>query len=72
MLTVQMGTILGDILLKEGLISSKNEFRRLVLEGGVRIFDTGEVVKDAQVKITKPVQIKVGKRRFVNIKILNN
>lgn len=56
-------------LLKEtGLVPSKMEARRLIEQGGVRI--NSEKVSDERlvVKLTPPVLIQCGKRKFVRVK----
>ncbi len=57
-----------DLLFKTGLVSSKSEAKRLILQKGVRL---NGVLKDnwkEVVLVKKGIIIKVGKRRFVKIK----
>lgn len=67
--SVANGVVLVDILMANGLVISKGEFRRLISEGAITNMDTGE-------KITNPVEVvssgtyKIGKRRFIKIKVL--
>lgn len=58
-----------DLLMKTNLISSKNEAKRLVEQGGIKINE--EVINDwkQKVDIKKNVIIQVGKKKFVKIKI---
>lgn len=60
------GVTVLDIMLEAGLVSSKNEGRRLLQQNGVR-FD-GELIDDGQSQITKPGILQVGKRKFVRLK----
>ncbi len=55
-----------ELIFKAGLVSTKNEARRLLAQGGVEI--NGEKIKENQ-KITsdKELIIKVGKRKFCKI-----
>ena len=62
------GESLSSVLLKEGVVSSVGEFKRLVIEGAVNIHE-GEEIKDFNYAIIEPIVVKVGKRRFISIKI---
>ena len=55
---------LSAVLLGSGLVSSKNEFRRLLSQGSIRI--NGEKVFE-DVEVGPGVIIRVGKRRFVRV-----
>ena len=65
--TMPSGQLLADILLAEGLIASKTEWRRLVNEGAVSI--GSEKVNDEKFKIEKSSVVRVGKHRFLKIVI---
>lgn len=56
--------LLVDVLLKSELVESKNEFRRLVRQGGVSV--DGQKVVDEAIKI-RPGVIKIGKRKFLKV-----
>jgi tyrosyl-tRNA synthetase len=58
---------LGDVLVKEGVVSSKTDWRRLIKEGAVTKED-GTAVVDVKVKATGDV-FKIGKKRFAKIVI---
>lgn len=60
------GTSLVDIVVENKIVESKSEFRRLVEGNGVEIVGKGKV-SDAQIKISEPIEVKVGKRRFLKI-----
>lgn len=62
------GTQLADALLNEKIVSSKSEWRRLVLGGGVEV--NGQVITDIYLSAEGEQLIRVGKKRFVKI-ILN-
>jgi tyrosyl-tRNA synthetase len=66
--SVSGGSPLVDALIKAGIVESKTEWRRLVLDGAVRT-DKDEKIDDPKFEPTKEVILKVGKRRFVKIKI---
>jgi tyrosyl-tRNA synthetase len=56
-----------DILIDSGLIVSRNEARRLIAQGGVCLDKERLEVEDAVIK--KEGVLKVGKRRFLKLKI---
>lgn len=59
---------LSDILVKNGLCYSKAEFRRLLDEGAISEFGK-EAIKDPHFIIEKEGVWRIGKKRFVEIKI---
>ncbi len=60
---LKKGELLADLLVREGIVSSKSEWRRLVDSGAVRI--NGEKITDKEFTPQESVTIKIGKRRFV-------
>lgn len=66
---VPVGTPLGLILQNEKMVASAGEFKRLVKEGAVNTTE-GEEIMDFNYVISKPIVVKVGKRRFLDIKVL--
>ncbi len=65
---VKPGTLLIDVLVQHKLVASKNEARRLIEQGGVKLND--EVVRNIDAKVdtqAKGVILKVGKRKFLKI-----
>ena len=56
-----------NILLKNKIISSKTEFRRLINEGAITNLETKEKIKDFSSKIM-PGTYRIGKKRFIKIK----
>lgn len=60
---------LADIMLVQKVVISKSEWRRLVSEGAVTNMETDEKVTDADTQVVSGVY-KVGKRRFIKIKVL--
>ncbi len=65
--TVAEGTALVDVLLSENIVSSKTDWRRLVDEGAVTLMPDTKIT-DASEKASVGVY-KIGKRRFIKIKI---
>jgi tyrosyl-tRNA synthetase len=58
---------LGDVLVKNGIVTSKTDWRRLVDDGAVTIVD-GESVSDAKVLVGN-FTVKIGKKRFARIRV---
>lgn len=65
---VPAGTPLGLILQNEKMVASAGEFKRLVKEGAVNTTE-GEKIEDFNYVVSKPIIVKVGKRRFLDIKV---
>ena len=66
---VNLGELLVDVVLREKLVSSKSDFRRLVSEGAVSNAETKEKITDPFFKITDAITIRIGPLRFLKIKI---
>jgi tyrosyl-tRNA synthetase len=67
--SVSQGSLLVDILLTEGLVESKSDFRRLVGEGAVTIHGTEVKITDPNTSIKESITVKIGKRRFIKISV---
>lgn len=65
---IPVGTPLSAVLINEKVVASSSEFKRLVLGGAVNTTE-GEEIKDFNYVISKPIVVKVGKRRFLSIKV---
>jgi tyrosyl-tRNA synthetase len=61
----------SELLVKSGMVSSKNEARRLTEQGGVKI-DSQKVEGDLIVDFSKPFILQAGKRKFKKIIQRNN
>jgi len=57
---------LAELLVASGLVPSKNEARRLIEQGGVKI-DGEKVASNKQISLTKEIIIQAGKRKFKKI-----
>jgi len=67
---------LSDLLVRSGMVSSKNAARRLLIEQKSVSVDSQRVNRDYSISSEKPFIVKVGKRRFkriipANIKVKN-
>tara|TARA_Y100000310_G_scaffold122869_2_gene121615 strand:+ start:8071 stop:9276 length:1206 start_codon:yes stop_codon:yes gene_type:complete len=63
---VKKGTTLSEAL--KDNISSKSELRRLVKDGAVSVIG-GDIVTEFEYLITKDTTFKIGKRKFIEVKI---
>jgi tyrosyl-tRNA synthetase len=70
MLEIKLGKdeTLADALVKAKIVPSKTEWRRLVDDGAVRT-EKDEKITDPDWKPADAVALKIGKRRFVRIKV---
>jgi tyrosyl-tRNA synthetase len=64
---VVKGELLSDVLVREKLIASKGEFKRLVEGKGVSEFGTDVVITDPFIKVEKDITLRIGKKRFIKI-----
>ena len=55
---------LSEIIVKNGLVKSKNEFRRLVEQGGVKA-NAEKLNNIEQLIITDEIVIQIGKKKFI-------
>ena len=67
--SVPQSSLLIDILIKEGLIESKTDFRRLIKDGAIAEIGNDIVIDDANYCIKSDVALRIGKKRFIQIKI---
>lgn len=67
--TVEKNTALSDTVMQvEGLVKSKSDLRRLVENRAVSGMK-GEKINDINFKIEKDITLKIGKRRFLKVKV---
>lgn len=66
-ITAQGNEELGEVLVREGIVSSKTDWRRLVTDGAVA--DTSDVVVFDPKEKARSATFKIGKKRFVKITI---
>jgi tyrosyl-tRNA synthetase len=62
---LQAGDTVLDILIKNGLVASKSEGRRMLEQNGVRL--DGETLSDASQVFPHPGVLQVGKRRYLRV-----
>jgi tyrosyl-tRNA synthetase len=63
------GKLLADFLVENKIVSSKSDFRRLVLENAISNAVSGDKITDVNFKIHNGLTLKVGKKRFVKISL---
>jgi len=63
---IKKGDLISDALVKAAIVPSKTEWRRLVLDGAVRD-ESDEKISDPNLKASKNMVLKIGKRRFVKV-----
>ncbi len=61
------GELLSEVLVKNKILPSKSEWRRLVEGGGVHDLEKNSTVTDQNIKISENLTLKIGKKRFVRI-----
>ena len=59
--------LLSEVLVKNKILSSKSEWRRLVLENAVHNLEKKENITDVNLKVSENLTLKIGKKRFVKI-----
>jgi tyrosyl-tRNA synthetase len=67
--TVATGELLVDVLVREKIVDSKSEFRRLLTEGAIKDAESGEVIQKPDFSLGKNQVFKVGKRRFLKVEV---
>ena len=66
---VAKGFPLLKVLTDNNVVSSKNEFRRLVEGGAITNMKGDEKISDVECVVREDMDLKVGKRRFLKIKL---
>ncbi len=64
-----IGESIVDVLVKNKVLSSKGEWRRLIEGNAVHDLIKKENIKDLNIKISNSLTLKIGKKRFVKILI---
>jgi tyrosyl-tRNA synthetase len=61
------GELLSEVLVRNKILSSKGEWRRLVLENAIHDLSKNQNIMDVNLKISENLTLKIGKKRFVKI-----
>jgi len=67
---VVSGEPLSDVLVKNKIIVSKGEWRRLVLANAIHDLAKNQALKDPALKTQDDLTLKIGKKRFVKIQVI--
>jgi tyrosyl-tRNA synthetase len=62
--------VIGEVLKGAGVVTSMGEWQRLVAQNGVQDWESGEVITDPRQNVNTDLRLKIGKRRFVAIKLI--
>lgn len=65
----KVGDLLIDIVVNSQTVSSKAEYRRLLAAKAIKLWPDEEVITDPDFKLKEEAMIKVGKHRFLKIKL---
>ncbi len=66
---VAHGAELSDAVIASGAVASKSEYTRLVAEGAVFDFKTGQKVADRKACVSGTMELRIGKHRFLKITV---
>ncbi len=61
------GELLSEVLVKNKILASKGEWRRLVEGNGAHDLDKNITITDQNMKITENLTLKIGKKKFVKV-----
>lgn len=61
------GELLSDVLVREAVVASKSDFRRLVETGSIKRIPSDERINDPFFKVSGSEKLKIGKKKFVEI-----
>ena len=67
--SVAAGTNLVSVLLEEGFVDSKSEYRRLVEGNAIMNMQSKQRITDFDFILKEPLRLRIGKHRFIEIKI---
>jgi tyrosyl-tRNA synthetase len=61
------GELLSEVLVKNKILTSKGEWRRLVAGNAIHDLSKNQTIVDVDLKIVEDLTLKIGKKRFVKI-----
>ncbi|MDR3519767.1 MAG: tyrosine--tRNA ligase [Candidatus Pacebacteria bacterium] len=68
-INVLNGELLSEALVKNKILSSKGEWRRLILGNAIHNLDKSKNITDQNLKISENLTLKIGKKRFIKVLI---
>jgi tyrosyl-tRNA synthetase len=63
----EKGETISDVLVKNKILASKGEYRRLVLGNAIHSLMKGENITDQNAKVLENLTLKIGKKRFIKL-----
>ena len=66
---VKEGELLSEVLVKNNILPSKSEWRRLVASNSIHDLSSDENITDQDIKLSKDLVLKIGKKKFIKINI---
>ncbi len=66
---VKEGELLSEVLVKNNILPSKSEWRRLVASNSIHDLSSDENITDPDIKLSKDLVLKIGKKKFIKINI---
>ena len=63
------GDLLSEILVKNKILSSKGEWRRLILGKAVHDLEKKQNITNTDFKVLEDLTLKIGKRKFIKLLI---
>lgn len=64
------GELLSEVLVKNKILPSKSEWRRLVSSNSIHNLKEDTNITDAELKLSKDLTLKIGKKKFIKIKVI--
>src|SRR3989344_758601 len=64
---VRSGEFLSEVLVKNKILSSKSEWRRLVLSKAIHDLSKTQNITDINLKISENLTLKIGKKKFIKV-----
>ena len=61
------GELLSELLVKNNILSSKGEWRRLILGNAIHDLSKNQNITDVDLKISENLTLKIGKKKFVKV-----
>ncbi|HEV7423816.1 MAG TPA: tyrosine--tRNA ligase [Candidatus Paceibacterota bacterium] len=61
------GELVSEVLVKNKILSSKSEWRRLVLENAIHDLSKNQNITDVNLKLSANLTLKIGKKKFIKI-----
>jgi len=61
------GELLSEVLVKNKVLTSKSEWRRLVVGGAIHNLVKNENILDVDLRVTEDLTLRIGKKKFIKI-----